>query len=85
MALPNNELRGGTNGALVNLASDTTWDRPTRLVKATGAGVIAVAFVDAPSTKVLWPMADGEKEVMQVTTVYSTANGTTCTGVSVLF
>jgi len=85
MAIPNMNLNGGIDGKLVNLASDTTYDVPTRSVRATGDGVIGVAFVSNPGTKVLWPFADGETQVMQVTTIYSTANGTTCTGVSVMF
>ena len=84
MTIPSQELRGGTMGVLCNLAGDTSWTAPTRLVRATGAGVVKVDFVDG-ATAVLWPFLDGESQAIQVTKGYSTANGTTCTGVSVLF
>ncbi len=84
MTTPSNELRSGTQGQLCSLAADTSFSTPTRAIRGTGAGVIKVDFVDGGSA-VLWPFADGETQLLQVTKVYSTANGTTCTGVSVLF
>ena len=84
MAKASQELRGGTFGVLCNLGADSSFDSPTRQIRATGAGVIKVDFVDGGSA-VLWPFNDGESQALQVTKVYSTANGTTCTAVSVLF
>jgi hypothetical protein len=79
-----NEIRGGTDGYNVNLAADTTFEDPTRLIKCVGAGNLKVDFANG-RTGVLWPFSAGEKEVMQVSKIYSTANGTTATGVWVLF
>jgi hypothetical protein len=84
MGTISNELRGGTNGYNVSLAADTTFDSPTRMIKCIGAGDLKVDFSNG-RTGVLWPFAAGEKEVMQVTKIYSTGNGTTATGVWVLF
>lgn len=84
MAIPSQELRGGTDGYNVSLAADTNFSTPTRMIKCVGAGDLKVDFVDG-RTGILWPFTAGEKEVMQVVKIYSTANGTTATGVWVLF
>lgn len=85
MTMASQELKSGTSGLLVSLGSDTVYTSPTRAVRATGTGVIGLAFVDTPTTYVLWPFLDGETQCLQVTTIRSTGNGTTCTGVSVVF
>lgn len=87
MATQSNELQGGTLGYNVSLAADATFEVPTRMVKCVGAGNLKVDFVDGGSlgTGVLWPMTAGEKEIIQVVKIYSTVNGTTATGVWVLF
>lgn len=67
----------------VNLGGDTTYTT-TRRIKATTAGVVKVDMLSG-RTGVTIPIGDYGSEDVQVTKIYSTANGTTCTGVVVLF
>lgn len=83
MATPNTNLYSATGGAEVDLSSDSTYTT-TRQIRATTAGVVKVDFIDGQTDVDIPIGAYGTAEV-QVSKIYSTANGTTCTGVVVLF
>lgn len=83
MSNVNTNLYSATGGAEVNLAADSSYTT-TRQIRATGSGVVKVDFLDGQTDVDIPIGAYGTAEV-QVTKIYSTANGTTCTGVVVLF
>lgn len=84
MATANVNLYSSTGGQEINLASDTTFTSPTRQIRATGAGVVKVDFLDG-QTDVDVPIGAYGSAEIQVVKIYSTANGTTCTGLVALF
>lgn len=83
MSNVNNNVYSGTGGKAVALSSDESFTG-TRQIRATTAGVVKVDFLDG-QTAVSIPIGDYGTAEVQVTKIYSTGNGTTCTGVMVVF
>lgn len=72
------------NAALVNLATDTTLPTTSRGIAAAGAGVVTVDMWGS-GTAIPVPVPAGGIVPCRAKKVYSTANGTTATGVVVFW
>lgn len=81
MAIPNNELRGGTGGAAVT-KSDSTDLGVTRALWVGGAGDLAVQFVDTATTVTLVGIPAGTLLPLQVSKVM---NATTATNIVAIY
>lgn len=83
MPTPDTNLYSAPDAINVDLGSDSSYTT-TRRIKATTAGVVKVDMLSG-RTGVTIPVGDYGSEDVQVTKIYSTANGTTCTGVVAIF
>lgn len=72
-----------TGAEAVSLGSDTTFTRRVCGFKATGAGNVKFKGVDGNDC--VFPVLANEYVPVMVLTIYSTANGTTATGVYAFF
>ena len=79
----NTNLYAAPDGVAVSLASDTDFTG-TREIRAVGAGVVKVDYANG-RTGVDIPIGAYGSACANVVKIYSTANGTTCTGVMVQF
>jgi hypothetical protein len=84
----NTNIYAGTGGTAINLGSDTTYPdskgRYPRRILATVSGIVRVDTVEGDVALDV-PIGAYSGESIQVKKIYSTGNGTTCTGVVVVF
>jgi hypothetical protein len=86
MAVAKSGTHSATKGVAVSLASDTVFTEATRGLLLGTSGNVVVAFVQDPGTYVtLYSLAAGVVHPLEVTTIRSTANGTTAANITALF
>jgi hypothetical protein len=86
MAVAKSGPHSATKGVAVSLASDTVFTTATRGPLLGTAGNVVVAFLQAPGTYVtLYSLAAGIVHPLEVTTIRSTANGTTGSDITAVF
>lgn len=78
----NTNLYAPCGGQAISLASDTTLTG-TREIRVVGAGVVKVDYANGGTVDI--PIGAYGSACANVVKIYSTANGTTCTGVMVQF